>query len=219
MREYANSFLDGDVRAVFPIVVMPQGWDSSLDHGIEKNVHIISAEYLESLLDTIHEATEYDDVKGSLKEILFSKHDECPVCGSRELSFRRLYSCSHFLGSYDNLTEEVIDVFTEFEDTEKGMVELNALCESCGDYKYCDGFFYNTFLVCWKCGNIFNSNGEIKGELHACAHAIRYSFDDDCVMCYEPHECEKFQKLLEMKTIIKLPKQKMLSQAKLENFC
>jgi hypothetical protein len=218
MREYANSLLGGDARTVFPIVVMPQGWDNSLDHGIEKKVHIISADYLETLLDIINEATEYDEVEKSLKEILFSKHETCPVCGSRQLSYERLYSCSYFQGPYENLTEEVIDAFTDFEDIDKGMVEYNALCEGCGEYQYCDKFFYDTSLVCWKCGNIFSSDGEIRGELHACAHSIHHSFDDDCTMCDEPHECKKFQELLETGAIIKLPKPKILNQAKIENF-
>ena len=194
MREYCEVFRNDELCvACFPVVVHPYGWNQSLDHGIEDDVHVITLNHLKDFLDSIYLSTNFLEPEKWMLKIFKSKYDECPSCGNKSLIFASIFYCSTSLSKFSrSFTEETIENYTTLVETDvnKPPMEEQTLCWDCPCSAHCDGFIKTFDLICKKCGWT-----ESSGSLHPCSLAILNQYSDDCLDCSEPHECKLYKKL------------------------
>lgn len=194
MKEY-RAILEKDECCVacFSVVVHPYGWDHSLNHGIENDIHIITLNHLKDFLDTIYLSTNFLEPEKWISKIFTSKYDECPSCGNNQLIFDAIFYCPEFSNP---LVEETIENFTTLVETDdyKPPVEEQTLCWTCPRSAYCDGLIKTFDVFCKKCG--WTESSDI---LHPCSLALlNDGYSDDCLDCSEPHECKAYKKLKDL---------------------
>jgi hypothetical protein len=169
------------------VIVMPQGWDSSQKHAIQDGIHIISFNYMEEFLELIDNATNYYDTKNALDKILYTKQEKCPKCKRNTLIYGSIISCN----KYGQLTEDVIDLFTEIGGYEEKGAKQICLCRGCEEKDAFCEFNVNYDIFCKHCGWI-KENQEI---LHICSLGQFHGSFEECYDCTEPNECEYTTKI------------------------
>jgi len=189
-----ESLSDENIHFAVSAIVSPKGWDSSLEHAIEKKIHIISFNYLDKFLDFILKVTDYEQMWDALDDFIFMMTEECENCNSIDWEYLDLYDCKE----YGILTEDVIEEYTDtYRDGGALMKEIQ-LCNSCSWMRMCDGFDRFFSPVCRKCGNIKNG-----WQLHPCALVRINGWYEECDFCFDLDGCKAYDRLLKEGTIVK----------------
>jgi hypothetical protein len=189
-----ESLKNDNIHFAVSAVVSPKGWNSSLDHAIEKEVHIISFNYLERFLDFILKVTDYEQMWDAIDDFIFMTVEECNNCHLTNWEYLTLYDCKE----YGILTEDVIEECTDVYRDDGALIKEIRLCNNCSWMRICGGFDRFFSPVCKKCGNIKNG-----WHLHPCALVRLNGWYEECDDCFDLAGCEAYDRLITEGIIVK----------------